>query len=129
MATRVLLAEDEPHIAETLTFLLEHAGYEVAAANNGKQALRRALAEPPDVMVLDMILPELDGYEILQQLRADERGRTVPVLMLTAKGQRVDRETALEYGADMFMTKPFSNAEITAAIARLAERRSTATPE
>lgn len=121
-AKRVLLAEDEPNIVESLTFLLERAGFEVSVASDGRQALGAALESPPDVLVLDVMLPELDGYEVLRQLRADGRAAGLPVLMLTAKGQREDRETALECGADMFMTKPFANAEITAAVVQLASR-------
>jgi DNA-binding response OmpR family regulator len=75
------------------------------------------------VLVLDLMLPELDGYEVLRRLRADPKGAKLPVLMLTAKGQRIDRETALECGADLFMTKPFANAEITAAVVELASAR------
>ena len=121
-AKRVLLAEDEPNIVESLTFLLERAGFEVSVASDGRQALGSALESPPDVLVLDVMLPELDGYEVLRQLRADARAAGLPVLMLTAKGQREDRETALACGADMFMTKPFANAEITAAVVQLASR-------
>ena len=76
----------------------------------------------PAVLVLDLMLPELDGYEVLRRLRADSRGEKLPVLMLTAKGQRIDRETALECGADLFMTKPFANSEIIAAVVELASR-------
>jgi len=120
MSKNVLLAEDEPNIVESLTFLLERAGFEISVATDGRQALKIALEQQPDVLVLDLMLPELDGYEVLRQLRAHPKGEKLPVLMLTAKGQRIDRETALECGADLFMTKPFANAEITAAVTRLA---------
>ena len=123
MGKRVLLAEDEPNIVESLTFLLERAGFDIAVETDGRQALRAALADAPDILILDVMLPELDGYEILRQLRADYRAKTLPILMLTAKGQREDRETALECGADLFITKPFSNSDIVAAVQRLAEGR------
>lgn len=116
---RVLLAEDEPNIVESLTFLLERAGFDVTYEMNGQTALESALSDPPHVMILDVMLPGLDGLEILRRLRADERGRDLPVLMLTAKGQREDRETALDSGADLFITKPFSNAEVIEAVKRL----------
>ncbi len=125
MTKTVLLAEDEPNIVESITFLLERAGFDVIVATDGRQALVTALEKLPDVLVLDLMLPELDGYEVLRNLRADPDGAKVPVLMLTAKGQRIDRETALECGADLFMTKPFANAEITAAVVKLAETRGT----
>lgn len=122
MAKRVLLAEDEPNIVASLTFLLERAGFEVAAAMNGQAAFDAAIADPPDVMVLDVMLPGLDGMEILRRLRADAAGRNLPVVMLTAKGQREDRETALGAGADLFITKPFSNSELVAAVTELASK-------
>lgn len=122
MTQTVLLAEDEPNIVESLTFLLKRAGFEISVASDGRQALDAALQQQPAVLVLDLMLPELDGYEVLRRLRADTKGEKLPVLMLTAKGQRIDRETALECGADLFMTKPFSNAEITAAVVELAAR-------
>ncbi|MEQ9643229.1 MAG: response regulator [Alphaproteobacteria bacterium] len=120
MAKRVLIAEDEPNIVESLTFLLERAGFDVTVETDGKQALRAALEGLPDVLVLDVMLPELDGYEILRRLRADPKASGLPVLILTAKGQREDRETALDSGADLFITKPFANAEVVAAVEKLA---------
>jgi DNA-binding response OmpR family regulator len=122
MTQTVLLAEDEPNIVESLTFLLERAGFHINVASDGRQALEAALEQQPAVLVLDLMLPELDGYEVLRQLRSDPKGEHLPVLMLTAKGQRIDRETAIECGADLFMTKPFANAEITAAVTKLASR-------
>lgn len=123
MAKRVLLAEDEPNIVESLTFLMERAGFDISAESDGRKALERALIDTPDILILDVMLPELDGYEILRQLRIDPRTEHLPVLMLTAKGQREDRETALECGADLFITKPFSNSEIVAAVKLLAAGR------
>jgi DNA-binding response OmpR family regulator len=123
MTKTVLLAEDEPKIVESLKFLLVRAGFEISVASDGRQALDMALEQQPTVLVLDLMLPELDGYEVLRRLRADPKGAKLPVLMLTAKGQRIDRETALECGADLFMTKPFANAEITAAVVELASAR------
>jgi len=123
MPARVLLAEDEQNILTSLTFLLERAGYEVSVETEGPKALRTALDTPPDVLVLDVMLPDMDGYEILRRLRATPATKQLPVLMLTAKGQREDRETALRCGADLFITKPFANSEIISAIGQLAERR------
>ena len=120
MAKRILVAEDEPNIVESLTFLLERAGFSVSVKTDGHQTLVAALQDNPDVLILDVMLPGIDGYEVLRRLRADRRCEKLPVLMLTAKGQREDRETALECGADVFMTKPFSNAEIVSAVEQLA---------
>jgi DNA-binding response OmpR family regulator len=120
MVKRVLLAEDEPNIVESLTFLLSKAGFEVVTETDGRAALEAALASLPDVVILDVMLPGLDGFEILRRLRADARGKLLRIVMLTAKGQREDRETAQQGGADLFITKPFSNAELIAAVKRLA---------
>ena len=100
--------------------MLERAGFEIEVASDGRTALQSALDNRPDVLVLDLMLPELNGYEVLRELRRDPRCESLPVLMLTAKGQVQDRETALECGADLFITKPFVNAEITAAVQELA---------
>lgn len=116
MTKRVLLAEDEPNIVESLTFLLERAGFEVMVETAGRKALNAILDDPPDALILDVMLPELDGYEVLRQLRADRRTEKLPVVMLTAKGQREDRETALACGADLFITKPFANSDVIAAV-------------
>lgn len=121
MTKRVLLAEDEPNIVESLTFLLDRAGFEVTVKTDGRQALNAALDAVPDVLILDVMLPELDGYEVLRQLRSDQRTNKLPVVMLTAKGQREDRDTALACGADLFMTKPFANSEIVAAVKQLVD--------
>ena len=87
---------------------------------DGRKALDAAVEVQPDVLILDVMLPEMDGYEVLRKLRSDQRTNGLPVAMLTAKGQREDRETALECGADLFITKPFANAEIIAAVKQLA---------
>jgi DNA-binding response OmpR family regulator len=121
MGKRVLIAEDEPNIVESLMFLLERAGFDVDCEVNGQIALDKALSSLPDMMILDVMLPGLDGLEILRRLRADSRTAQLPVLVLSAKGQREDRETALNIGADLYITKPFSNAEVVAAVMRLAD--------
>ena len=122
MAYRVLLAEDEPNIVESISFLLQRAGYEVIARSEGPDALKDALGGKPDVLILDVMLPGMDGFEVLRRLREDPAGRGIPVIMLTAKGQREDREAALKSGADVFITKPFSNAEVMEAVKQLCSR-------
>ena len=120
MTKRVLLAEDEPNIVESLTFILERSGFDVSVTTTGREALEQAQSAIPDILILDVMLPEMDGYEVLRRLRADTRTTALPVLMLTAKGQREDRETAIACGADMFITKPFVNSELIAAVQELA---------
>lgn len=117
---RVQLAEDEPNIVVALTYILERAGFEVTTKTDGQQALTAALAEPPAVLILDISLPSLDGLEVLRRLRANERGGRIPVIVLTAKGRYADRQSALDSGADLYLTKPFSNAELIAAVRRVA---------
>lgn len=125
MGKRVLLVEDEPNIVESLSFLLGRSGFAVEVSGTGKKALERILSEPPDVLVLDVMLPEIDGFEILRSVRADDHCRDLPIVMLTAKGQREDRDRAMRGGADLFITKPFANAEVVEAVKRLAEGRVT----
>ncbi len=122
MQKRILVVEDEPNIVTSLVFLFEHAGFAVTSETNGKVALDLILSEPPDVLVLDVMLPGLDGFEILRHLRSIPETQAMPILMLTAKGQREDRQNALDFGADLFITKPFSNAEVVSAVKTLATR-------
>lgn len=123
MPKRVLLVEDEPNIVESLKFLLGRAGFEVDVQVNGREGLMAARDMPPDVLILDVMLPEINGIEILRQLRADDPDRALPILMLTAKGQREDRDRAIEAGADLFLTKPFANADLVSAVQSLADGR------
>lgn len=121
MTKRVLLAEDEPNIVVSLSFLLDRAGFQVEVCENGRQAFDAVVASPPDVLVLDVMLPDMNGFEILAGLREKPALQRLPILMLTAKGQREDRDRALSLGADLFITKPFANAELVAAVERLAD--------
>lgn len=120
MKKRVLLVEDEANIVISLRYLLTRAGFEVAVEDNGRAGLDAILGDPPAVTILDVMLPGMNGFEILEALRADPRGSDLPVLMLTAKGQREDRERAMASGADRFVTKPFANADLVAAVQDLA---------
>lgn len=118
---RVMIVEDEPHIVESLKFLLIRDGFNVDAFEDGEQAYAAlTTAPPPDVLVLDVMLPSLNGFELLRRIRAAAPLSKIPVLLLTAKGQRRDRECAMAAGADKFMTKPFSNAELVATVKELA---------
>ncbi|KAA0218827.1 MAG: response regulator [Lautropia sp.] len=119
MATRVLIAEDEPNIVESLSFVLGREGFEVSAALDGQSALERLRTDPPDLMILDVMLPRVNGFEVLKQAKADPALRSIPVIVLTAKGQVHDRRMAEELGVDGFMTKPFSNREIVEQVRRL----------
>jgi DNA-binding response OmpR family regulator len=111
-ANKVLIAEDEPHIVESLSFLLGREGFDVSSAADGEAAFSRLEEDPPDLMILDVMLPRLNGFEVLRRVRADPRLKNLPVIMLTAKGQHQDRQRAEDIGADAFITKPFSNREV-----------------
>ncbi|MFD0979391.1 response regulator transcription factor [Tropicimonas aquimaris] len=112
MEKRVLLVEDEPNIIEAIRFILSRDGWSVETHVDGATAVEKVLAAPPDVLVLDVMLPGRSGFEILRDLRADPATAELPVLMLTAKGQERDREQAERYGVSCFMKKPFANAEV-----------------
>lgn len=123
MGGRILLIEDEGNILEAIGFILSRAGWEVQGHGNGATALDAVARTQPDMIVLDVMLPGRSGLEILRALRDSPETATLPVLMLTAKGQAKDRETALEMGADAYLTKPFSNADLLATVAQLAQAR------
>lgn len=114
LAQHVLLIEDEPNIAEAIRFLLTRDGLRVSHAAEGVAALAMLRQDPPDLVILDHMLPGMSGLEILTAVRADPESRDLPVMMLTARGR--DREMAEQAGADRFMTKPFSNAEIVSEV-------------
>lgn len=120
MAGRVLLIEDEANIAEALRFVLTRDGWTVDVHSDGLTAMEKLRGNPPDVLVLDVMLPGRSGYEILDDLRADPGLAGLPVLILTARGQDRERAQAAARGASLFMTKPFANAEILAAVRGLA---------
>jgi DNA-binding response OmpR family regulator len=120
MPATVLIAEDEPHIVESLVFLLSREGFDVVSKGDGPSALAAVLETPPSVLVLDAMLPGLSGFDVLRRVRAQPELESLPILMLTAKGQKRDREVAEQFGVSLFMTKPFSNAEVVEAIKRLA---------
>jgi len=119
MARRVLLIEDEPNIIEAISFILSRDGWTVHNHTDGQTAVERVRALPPDLIILDVMLPGRSGFDILRDLRADPATQALPVLMLTARGQTKDREMALRLGVNQFMTKPFSNSEVLANVRQL----------
>ena len=112
MGKRVLVIEDEPNIIEALSFILSRDGWTVHTHSDGVNANERIRATPPDLVILDVMLPGKSGSDILRDLRADPEMQALPVLMLTARGQTRDRELAEKLGVNRFITKPFSNAEV-----------------
>ena len=112
MNRSVLLVDDEPNIVLSLEFLLKQAGYEVRVARNGEEALKAVAERAPDLVVLDVMMPNLDGYHVCETIRADAKLRSVRILMLTAKSRDVEQEKARALGADDYITKPFSTREL-----------------
>ncbi|MEL6583357.1 MAG: response regulator [Pseudomonadota bacterium] len=126
MSKRVLIVEDEANIAESISFLLEREGYEVSLLSDGAAAFDAVHASRPDLVVLDVMLPNRSGFDVLNDIRASDTTARTPVMMLTAKGQSRDRDRANELGATAFVTKPFSNVEIVERVRELAEGKKDA---
>ncbi|HEX5999436.1 MAG TPA: response regulator [Hyphomicrobiaceae bacterium] len=117
---RILIVEDEPNISESLTFILRRAGFDVEAVIDGAEALDRMRRQSFNAVVLDIMLPGMNGFDVLRAIRADRALATLPVIVLTAKGQANDRRMAEASGASAFITKPFSNVEVVEQVSRLA---------
>ncbi len=120
---RILVVEDEPDIAEVLKFNLEKAGFRVEVQRRGDTALESIRRQPPDLAVLDLMLPGLDGLELTRMLKREPATARVPLVMLTAKGEEVDRIVGLELGADDYIPKPFSPREVVLRIKAILRRR------
>jgi len=105
---KILVIEDERALTDVLSYNLEREGYEVALAHDGQEGLRKAQMQLPDLILLDLMLPKLDGLQVCRELRAGERTRHVPILMLTAKAEETDQVVGFSMGADDYVTKPFS---------------------
>jgi len=118
---KILVVEDEKNIRELIKFNLENADYEVETASDGREAMEK-LSEETDLVVLDLMLPEIDGMEVCRRMRGSEKLRQIPIIMLTAKGEEVERILGLEMGADDYMTKPFSPRELVARIKAIFRR-------
>lgn len=118
----ILVVEDEEDIARLQTFHLEKEGYRVVLADSGRQALEIAFAETPDLVILDIMLPELDGLEVCRRLRANESTASVPIMILSARKEEIDKVLGLELGADDYMIKPFSIRELVARVRAMLRR-------
>ena len=123
MKPRILVVDDEPEIIELVEFNLKQAGYAVTTAADGAEALKKVRAQKPDLIVLDVMLPEMDGFEICKALRLDAATAKVPIIMLTAKASEIDRVLGLELGADDYLTKPFSIVELLARLRAVLRRQ------
>ncbi|WP_207060940.1 response regulator transcription factor [Motiliproteus sp. SC1-56] len=119
MKAQVLLVDDEPNILLSLEFLIKRAGYTVATACDGEQALTQVTALQPALVVLDINMPKMNGYEVCERIRANPAWQEIRIILLTAKGRDVEREKGLALGADDYVTKPFSNQELMTKIQSL----------
>ena len=120
---RILVVDDEIYIVHILEFTLTMEGFDVITAADGDEALRRIEQDRPDLVVLDIMMPRLDGYEVCRRLRQDEEWRELPIILLSAKGRQIDRETGLSLGADDYIIKPFSPRRLLEKIRGLLERK------
>ena len=109
---KVLIVDDEPYMQRLIEFSLKKSGYEFDSAMNGLEALTKTDQFRPDLIVMDVAMPEMDGLEALEKLKQNEKTKNIPVIMLTAKGQLITRQEAEKYGASIFLTKPFSPSEL-----------------
>jgi len=112
MGHRVLVVEDEPHIVESLSFLMKQAGFEVAVARDGAAAIRVIESRPPDLVLLDVMLPRRDGFDVCREVRANPDWRGIRIVILSAKGHEQERRKGLELGADDYIIKPFSTHDV-----------------
>lgn len=119
---KALIVDDEQHIIELIQFNLENYGFDVISCENGEDAIKLAMEELPDVIVLDLMLPGMDGFEICKSIRNFEKTSRIPIIMLTAKGEETDKVLGLELGADDYLTKPFSVRELIARIKAVLRR-------
>jgi two-component system alkaline phosphatase synthesis response regulator PhoP len=119
MAKKILAVDDERHIVRLVQVNLERQGYEVVTAFDGKEALEKVESESPDLIVLDVMMPYMDGFEVLQNLKKNQSTRDIPVIMLTAKAQDADVFRGWQSGVDCYLTKPFNPMELIAFVRRI----------
>ncbi|MFQ6102856.1 MAG: response regulator transcription factor [Candidatus Glassbacteria bacterium] len=122
MKKRILIVDDEPSILETIKFHLEMSEYEVIPASDGMEALKLARAENPDLILLDLMLPRIDGYKVCKMLKMDRRFQRIPVVMLTAKAGSVDEIEGYQSGADAYLKKPFDLEALSSVVQDMLEK-------
>lgn len=126
---KILVVDDEPDAVELISFNLKAAGFEVVTAGDGSQALKAARLYAPNLIILDVMLPEIDGLEVCKLLRRDPATARIPIIMLTARAAEIDRVLGLELGADDYVTKPFSHRELILRVKKLLDRPASTSPE
>lgn len=116
---KILIVDDEPYLVMALKIRLENVGYDVITASDGVEGLDKAQGENPDLIILDVMMPKKSGYQVCQTLKSDDQYKHIPIIMLTAKGQRSDKEWGEKAGADTYITKPFDDSELLLKIKEL----------
>ena len=126
MAKKILAVDDERHILRLVQINLEKAGYDVVTGSNGREALEMVASESPDLVVMDVMMPEMDGFEALKQLKENPETAEIPVIMLTAKAQDADVFHGWQSGADLYLTKPFNPMELLTFVKRIFDSKTEA---
>jgi two-component system, OmpR family, alkaline phosphatase synthesis response regulator PhoP len=124
VAKSILVVEDEPNIVLSLQFLMKKAGFDVRVARDGDEALAAVASHAPDLILLDVMIPKRDGYDVCQTIRANPAWQKIYIIMLTAKGREVDREKGIALGANDYVTKPFSTRDLTEKVKTILENSS-----
>jgi len=118
---KILIADDEPYILRSLSFVLKKEGFDIETASNGEEALEKAQQFNPKILFLDVMMPKKDGYEVCNELKSNPETKDIYIIILTAKGQIIDKEKGLTTGADEYITKPFSPLEIVNKVKKIME--------
>ena len=119
MAKRILIVDDEADLVEVLALRLEANGYEVLRASDGQEGMDKARSEKPDLIILDLMLPKIDGYKVCRMLKFDEKYKKIPIILFTARAQEADKKTGEDVGCDTYITKPFDPQVLLAKIKEL----------
>ncbi|OGN97277.1 MAG: hypothetical protein A2Y89_06890 [Chloroflexi bacterium RBG_13_51_18] len=128
MGKKILIIEDDPATQRLVDYSLKQEGYQIITASNGLEGIRKALGEAPDLIILDVMLPGMDGFEICYRLRSDPSTAKMPILMFSAKAQEIDKDTGIKVGADDYLTKPSAPSDIVNRVEKLlAKKKSSAT--
>jgi len=127
MGKKILIIEDDPATQRLVDYSLKQEGYQVITASNGLEGIRKAIGESPDLIILDVMLPGMDGFEICYRLKSESTTANLPILMFSAKAQEIDKDTGIKVGADDYLTKPSAPADIVAHVEKLLAKKKTGT--
>jgi len=128
MEKKILVIEDDPATSRLVDYSLRHEGYQVITSSNGLEGIRKAHSESPDLVILDVMLPGMDGFEICHRLRSEPATAGLPILMFSAKAQEIDKDTGIKVGADDYLTKPSAPAEIVSRVEKLLAKKKGVIP-